>query len=431
MNLISLLSWSIVSFLPAAALSMDSPNAPNIPSRLLQSTVGDFSYNDCIIDLKLLPFSCLRQGFLSSGENSCMSAKDGAPIESSTSLIHALIHYGVAIIDLSGYITEGQIPNIPANAFASARLLMDRIQQPDVSVLCPLVPTDDTVDSAHVYGYHSTGGMISKRYNQFREGFVFSDSIRSFDVSMTSKSSVDGEALARAESLPTTFHHDCHAMFDLLHDVANTCLMNIANHFQLPNDWFQQQYGPTVDSSQWHIKRYVRDESRKLNLEEDLLLPTHSDPSLVSVVILDQPDIQMGAMGLQVLLRKHASPGESINPEWAEVPWSGHKVAIVFVGSVLQYVTNGYFMALKHRVVCKSDQLVQPRMAATLFCRPSPSAYLIAPPNCQSVVSRKEVQKINHPQITFSDWMKKTAKNYEKAAMVKRTVVDKTSEIVK
>jgi isopenicillin N synthase-like dioxygenase len=435
MNLISPLRWSLVSYLPVtAAFSMDSTNVATSPYRPpLQSTIVDFPNKDRIIDLKLLPFSCLRRWSMICNDKAGMNTVDGTAHETSTALVHALITYGVAIIEIGDCIKEDQLPNIPANAFASARFVMDQIQHPDVSVVCPFVPSDDTVDSAHAYGYHRTGGMISKRYNQFREGFVFSDSIRSFDVALTPKPLDDTSA--GSNYVPTTFQHDCHAMFTLLHDIADTCLMHVANHFQLPNDWFQQQYGPTVDHSQWHVKRYVMEKSAKLN-DEGVLLPTHSDPSLVSIVMLDQPDIQPGAMGLQFLRCDRSSTNnnnppnteQSINPEWIEVPWSGHKVAIVFVGSVLQYATNGYFMASKHRVVQKKHPNAPPRMAATLFCRPAPSACLVAPPHCKSEMVRKGSQKVNQKPILFSEWMKKTAKNYEKSAMAKRSTISNIAQ---
>ena len=406
---------------------MVSVNKPIIPCRPFQNADMNQSF-----DFKLLPFACLCRESLGNTVTFGMSTETvtASQLNSSVSLIEDLMRYGVAIIDLSDFVFDGHPSNVPAKAFSSARMVMDQFQHPEVSVTCPLVPIDDNVNSAHVYGYHSSGGMISKRYNQFREGFIFSDLAKSFDVSLVQSVKASDDT-TRLVTVPTTFRKDCHSMFELLHVIADTVLMNIANHFHLPNDWFQRQYGPTIDHCQWHIKRYVPavDESVAMN-DESVLLPIHTDPSLVSVVILDQPHIQIGGMGLQYLLpdkpttdRDASLVGivKGLKSEWMEVPWSGHNVAIVFVGSVLQYVTKGYFMAAKHRVVHKINCIPTHRVAATLFCRPAPLAHMVAPPECESLAGD---QKMRHP-ITFESWMKKTAKNYEKSQMKKGEVLTK------
>jgi hypothetical protein len=67
--------------------------------------------------------------------------------------------------------------------------------------------------------------------------------------------------------------------------------------------------GPTDNSSQWRVKQFV--EAKELPTEikeptttkaaddENVLLPMHADPSIISVVIHDSPGSDSGAMGLE------------------------------------------------------------------------------------------------------------------------------------
>ena len=94
--------------------------------------------------------------------------------------------------------------------------------------------------------------------------------------------------------------------------------------------------------------------------------------------------------------------------QFFNVPCSGHAVATVFVGSVLQHVTGGYFAACRHRVVYDTESNDE-RMAATLFVRPSPTARLTLPP---SPILKECKVKGN---LTFAQWNARVSRNYEKA----------------
>lgn len=388
-------------------------------------------------------------------------------------------------------------PNIPSTVFATARYTLDQLhrqQQQQQSPLvyneqilietsssssppmntntmttyleCPMIAsnnvnhnsnnTNKTHSAAHVFGYHPTGGSISTRYNMHREGFVFSDRHVTFDVVLQTASPppLPNKTTSIHSSVTTTitsFGNDCYQMFTLLHNIADIVLSNIGHHLQLPNtnrinnygnDYIQEHFGPTIHYSQWHLKRYTYNHDPhpstsqtpgRHQQEPVILLPSHTDPSLISIVLLDRPHIQSGAMGLQYFQRSSNNNNQNNNTkeragEWVEIPYSGHDVAIVFVGSILQYITNGYFTAVKHRVVYNNENddsgihphdgsvplplIRQQRMAATLFCRPKPSALLETVP---SPLLNHDPTSLVRPIITFEEWMDKTAKNYEKA----------------
>jgi isopenicillin N synthase-like dioxygenase len=354
---------------------------------------------------------------------------------------------------------------------------------------CPMITTvteslnNNTTNTAaqHVYGYHPRGGHISTRYNMYREGFVFSDQYVTYDVLQTQQPEIlsttnTTTTTNTATVVTTSFKDDCLQMFTLLHTIADMVLSNIGQHLQLPhrhpapcnnnnnkeeeeeangeenpNDYIQTHYGPTLHHSQWHLKRYTYHPHMECHptppptttIKEGIdpplpdpivLLPSHTDPSIISIVILDQPHIQNGAMGLQYWRQKCHNTSSSSSPkgEWVEVPYSGHDVAIVFVGSILQYITNGYFRAVKHRVVYRDEsnttnhneseqKTPRPpphRMAATLFCRPHPSAVLSMVPSPLLLllpVPTKDPNTKLPSSITFEEWMSKTSKNYQNA----------------
>ena len=256
---------------------------------------------------------------------------------------------------------------------------------------CRLI--EESADSAHATGYHRAGCM-SARYNAYREGFVFSDG-ELFDVHECE-----------------TFQSDCARLQGQLHTVADRVLDTVGQHLELPLGWFQENLGPTRDNSQWHIKRYVDvpsgvqaeppELSLRTSINEPVIewLPAHTDPSLISIVFLNRPGIQEGSSGLQYL---------TSNKLYVDVPFSGHEVAIIFVGSVLQHLTGGYFRACRHRVV--HTNRTHERVAATLFVRPAADKILRLPPS-------PLLNRLNYRikgNLSFSQWNAKVARNYERA----------------
>lgn len=270
--------------------------------------------------------------------------------------------------------------DIHARAFEVARAALD--DEPSHSD-CPTIPPD--ADSAHVTGYHLTEGM--SRYNAHREGLVFSDG-----------NLVGNDELQVAMK----------KMFDSLHSIAQDVLTALEQEWNLPQGWFQNTLGPTENHSQWHMKRYVQtpidtttDNDDKNTDNNTILLPVHTDPSLISVVIHDFPGIQEGAMGLEY---------QTSDGKWVEISQSGHASATIFVGSVLSFITGGTIKAAKHRVVLNShgSSNNRGRMAATLFVRPQGTAQLLVPPSrrFQDVTLKK--------QTTFEAWNSRVSRNYMK-----------------
>jgi hypothetical protein len=120
-------------------------------------------------------------------------------------------------------------------------------------------------------------------------------------------------------------------------------------------------------------------------VEDVVLLPTHTDPSLISIVVNDTSSTTpvQGAQGLQCLNRGGTRG-------YSNVGFSGGGVVTVFVGSVLDKITGGVFPGCKHRVVevpplhpvhlssvSVGDGVNNPydsgaaRVAATFFFRPA------------------------------------------------------------
>ena len=297
-----------------------------------------------------------------------------------------------------------------------------------------------TEDSAHATGYHGAAGSANSmsRYNAHREGFIFSDGNM---FSMQDNSSGDTSNNEFEPSMTT--------LQDCLHSVANRALQAIERQLELSEErWFQEQFQYEEDHSQWHLKRYVYDNvdidndcghplrsnnhHNNQNIKNDshtgnqqnsppsketveeqvrVLLPSHTDPSLLSVVILDQSGVQPGAMGLEVYqtLKGQNEPKRV----WTELPCHGHGVAIIFIGSVLSHILGGTVCpSAKHRVVRQKEvegSQHQERMAATFFLRPKGSAILQVPPS-----PLLEGHSLKKKHVTFDTWSSRVSRNYMK-----------------
>lgn len=323
-------------------------------------------------------------------------------------VVNALESGGVATIQLPDPIEKRH-----AQAFAIARKAIEKISTSTETH--QLISIPDDADSAHVTGYHGAGTTNSlSRYNQYREGFVFSNE----NASLT----VDG--------LPE-FETKMKDIFESMHHViASQVLTAFEKKYDLPPNWFESELGPTSTSSQWHIKRYVdvvhnadgngnelMDDDDDDNDEKDeqptIVLPMHTDPSIISVVIHDAPGTNPSALGLQYQSNEYnESKKQRI---WKDVPYHGHAVATIFVGSVLSYITDGLCQSVKHRVIrcpTKSDDCTEnhQRMAATLFVRPQLSAKVQVPPS-PTFINEVQTRK---KDSTFGDWYKRVSKNYSK-----------------
>ncbi len=314
--------------------------------------------------------------------------------------------YGYSMLPLSALRSHrrNDVPTLIARAFATARLALDD------NASCVII--DPSSDSASWTGYHNAT-LRNGRYNQHREGFVFSNG-EMFDVEVS------------VNHPHANFRNDMNQLFRIMHDnVATGVLQAIERRLEIPHCHFQHELGPTNNSSQWHMKRYVVDDQRNLSSKlnedqqnrEEILLPAHNDPSLISVIILDRIGSNMGGMGLEVF-HPYAPRTNAGDGEWREIPHHGHDVAVIFVGSVLSYLTKGnVFPAAKHRVVrwCSScnetignevQNCIESRMAATMFVRPNGDAIM-------KPLSSPDALRKKYP--SFRVWNARVAKSYMKS----------------
>jgi hypothetical protein len=375
---------------------------------------------------------------------------------------------------------------------------------------------------------------LSSRYNAHRRGFVFSDCatihvddifnsnivVSHKDKSSNNDGSVDilgqHSRAAAAAHAHAAHAHDCqHSSAakntataaadtataawtrlyqEVLHNgILVNMLLALERKLQLPVNYFQQHLGPTISNSQWHVKEYITtpstttsvpsgttnsqndDQSDSVLVEE--LLPTHTDPSILSVIVHDPSEHGggggggVGAQGLQYAV---------YNPQLKSTTWqdvvdlvpttavadataaAAPFFAVVLVGSVLSILTGGRIPACRHRVIqhhppaatstsittnCTTTttiSITRTRMAATLFGRPAPTARLQLlplhsldlldeaaaifqtnvvinsrpPPNKeqqQCRTSKQQQQQQQQKVLTFEAWNQKVARNYEKA----------------
>eukprot|EP00957_Ditylum_brightwellii_P097124 7396824-Ditylum_brightwellii.AAC.1 len=95
-----------------------------------------------------------------------------------------------------------------------------------------------------------------------------------------------------------------------IHVAENEVKVKDGNEEKEKENWFQGKLGPTCTSSQWHVKQYVSppppplpplstqnginninsdDDNNDNDKDKNVLLPIHTDPSLISIVIHDKP----------------------------------------------------------------------------------------------------------------------------------------------
>ena len=258
----------------------------------------------------------------------------------------------------------------PQATSTAANHTSDSNRPSDGVVRCKMIQSNE--NSANVTGYHVAGGSNSmSRYNEYREGFIFSNG-ETFKVDHHNEQKGEERGSQLEDE---NFEETMKELFATsLHSLANHILLAIERRLQLPINYFQTNMGPTSTSSQWHIKRYVVVEDEKVALttttatttslvEETprILLPSHTDPSLISIVIHDNEikgNSEGGGCttkpnGLQYYgfdessrndghnyKNKPSSPAALAKRRWIDIPCSGHSVATVFVGSVLSYVTG-------------------------------------------------------------------------------------------
>ena len=205
-------------------------------------------------------------------------------------------------------------------------------------------------------GYHPAGGL--SRYNAHREGVVFSNG------ELLALGAAEGAADSRAKAA---------AWFGAIADIAVAALEEVAVAAGVPGPgadavpaadgtdrdpdaaaprsaaaaWVRS-LGDIRSASQWHVKRYTAPSTATPTVDDTgtpqaVLLPLHTDPSLISVVIHDAPGTNPGCLGLQ---HRSAARGG-----YVELPHHGHAVATVLVGSLLEKISSGLFSAAKHRVL--------------------------------------------------------------------------------
>ena len=215
-------------------------------------------------------------------------------------------------------------------------------------------------DSASASGLHRAGAL--SQYNVCREGLIFSNGAI-FDLPPPA----DGEPAADH----VQFAEEMAAFFASAMALISGVFAALERRLQLPVGWFEHSLGPVAQHSQWHVKRYVPEAAPSNAVTTDgkhVLLPVHSDPSLLSLIVHDRDGTNSGALGLECNV-KGAAGGE-----WVEVAAHGHSVVTVLCGAVLERITGGRFVAARHRVAVRDPNALGRRVAATFFFRPAPSA---------------------------------------------------------
>ena len=405
------------------------------PSSLMTlALVGSFLFGQDLSELSpgissgsLPKMAAAHDSSNNDANNDIVSSFDSIPLETWDGVADSLrANGGVATIDF----ISPDICNVHAACFETARRGLDvakRNRDGDTSstTMKRIGPNDD---SAHATGYHCAGsdGPSMSRYNSYREGFVFSDG-NIFNVDLGEK---DNERRRGG-----IFQSDMETFFASMHDaIAVKVLRAIARNLGCEDeDWFQTNLGPTDESSQWHVKRYVCptatgseknqnsecDDNR--DVEDDIeWLPVHTDPSLISIVLHDVPGKREGAMGLQYQVPDPStsdSNPKSLKKIWVDVPWHGHAVATVFVGSVLSYITGNLYPGAKHRVVYRpsttSNGDESERVAATLFVRPRGDCKLLVPPSPLFLTAEGN-SSVRIRNTTFDVWLARVSRNYMK-----------------
>lgn len=292
-----------------------------------------------------------------------LRVNDGRSSEGWDNVAKDLSAFGIALVGLEHATVQS---HSIASTFATARCVFDTLDKHKVLSTAHSLPSSES--SAHSSGYHGAGRTSSKS-NLFREGYVFSDACHSVEV--------DGHP---------NFAPSCSSLFSVLYEVATLTLSAIQRNEQNSHLKLLLPNHRRESCSQWHLKRYHLPKDKTIDSESNpslLWLPTHMDPSLVSVVIHDRPPSSPGGAGFQFWFDK----------AWHQIPVSGHNIAIVLVGSVLPvYRPCRHRVRMLHRD--KLDSNSEGRMAATLFLRPAPEELL---PNGR----------------TYGQWLERTARRYD------------------
>jgi isopenicillin N synthase-like dioxygenase len=294
------------------------------------------------------------------------------------------------------------------DAFECASRAMDNINK-DISCFPHLIEPNH--DAYHCTGYHPLGGSLSSKYNKYREGFIFSNGDL-FDIQN------DAEGLNFESTMEKTRK--------VLHSLAVKAIKYIETTIGLESDYMEKKYGLStaiIQHSQWHLKRYASE----VDNDDTLALGVHTDPSIVSVVIHDAPQVQSGGWGLQYSTKKIIDKGEdeiTITSQWNEVSFHGHSVATIMVGAAFARISQvgeninrhpkitqlrKMYPPCRHRVVPSSSSSRR-RMALTYFLRPDPSS-ILEPLPIFTEMGVKSPKK----HLAFGAWYDRVSSRYKKS----------------
>ncbi|KAL3793726.1 LOW QUALITY PROTEIN: hypothetical protein ACHAW5_008073 [Stephanodiscus triporus] len=395
---------------------------------------------------------------------------------------------GYALLSLSALRRSGGGGGSPtttdvvvARAFDSARRALDAIPPPPggraaaataaTAATGPSPPlVDPSTDSGGWTGYHGAG-VVHGRYNRFREGFVFSNG-GAFDAATIASVRVidDGGGWGRRRRrcvivVRRFLPRHGPTIFRAMHDVADGVLGGDRTMAQHPPTIVLPRSDTVVDSARTSSVTMKTTTRRPSNSDDavsvkerdrrkrgrrrisppvvkesgkeaaEMLLPVHTDPSLISVVILDRARANEGGMGLEVFHPETGArnvdsgvggggSGGGGGGSWRVISHHGHEVAVIFMGSVLSYLTKGrIYSAARHRVVdrtssrCRGvredDRVGAERMAATLFVRPNGDAVMKMLPSRRLQFDDDAMyDKKEKSRPTFRVWNARVAKNY-------------------
>lgn len=262
-------------------------------------------------------------------------------------------------------------------------------------------------------GYHAIGGISA--YNRCREGYIFQAASPVWPMLSESVECEGDEFSTTHEIWRAEMHHFALIILDKVWEALG---------IHSPAEGVLD----VVSGSQFQVKKICWagiDPAATLSQTEDgefVTMPTHCDPSFISIVIHSQI-----FSGLQVR--------DAEKRAFVHIPPTGPGKCVVFAGSLLELITNSEIKPCVHRVVStEADMISAKRIAATFFFQPTNDSFLVplrlANDTSQSAVCDEEVDsKIvrrftissidDTVSTTYGTWKSRVYGNYYKGRKVK------------
>jgi isopenicillin N synthase-like dioxygenase len=277
------------------------------------------------------------------------------------------------------------------------RLFRDFDAQPvSVKQRHALTPDDDGLGLNN--GWHGEGGLGN--YNARRSGYIFQGSEPIWNM-MDNVSNYEQKAQGQGERFVEVHEAWRAAVLDLASEVARA----LARGLELGGDLEGHlDSGGALDclaAHQFHVKRCHygdgddNDGDSVDPPESELLLASHIDPSVFSIIIHD-----VDGNGLEFF--------DNATREYKDVGEVGPAFATIIAGQLLQKITRDEIKGIKHRVVATPRTEATPpgprlRLAATFFFAPKLDARL------------QPLDKLgakDKPALTHREWKQRAYRRY-------------------